>query len=196
MYRIAVLSSSNGTDLQAIIDEMKAGTMLGVELAVVISDKKDSYALRRAHEQGYETHFLNPKGKSREEYDAELSSMLIQRKVDLVVLAGYMRIISNPLLIAFPRRIINIHPSLVPKYCGPGMFGDKVHEAVIKNKDTETGCTIHFVDAGVDSGEIIMQKRAEVTEEDTIQTVKEKVQKLEKKFYPEVIRRFADGQIK
>ena len=76
------------------------------------------------------------------------------------------------------------------------MFGDKVHEAVIKNKDTETGCTIHFVDAGVDSGEIIMQKRAEVTEEDTIQTVKEKVQKLEKKFYPEVIRRFADGQIK
>ena len=196
MYKIGVLASTKGTDLQAIIDEMKAGKMPGIELAVVAGNKRDAYALQRAREAGYKAIFVDPKGKTREQYDLELARVLKKHKVQLVVLIGYMRILSHAFVRQFPRRIINVHPALMPKFCGAGYFGANVHEAVLKAGERETGCTIHFVDEGVDTGEIIVQKKVAIEAGDTSDTLKNKVQALEKKWYPEVIRRFADGKIK
>lgn len=192
MFRIAVLASTRGTDLQAIIDEMKAGKMPGIELAVVISNKIDAYALERAEEQGYKTVFINPEGKSREEFDMEMLEILEKEKVDLIVLVGYMKILSVPFVKAFPKRIINVHPALIPKFCGKNFFGANVHEAVLAAGEKETGMTIHYVEEGVDTGEIILQKTCPVLPEDTPDTLKERVQSLEKQWYPEVIRQLAN----
>lgn len=191
MFKIAVLASTRGTDLQAIIDEIKEGKMPGVELSIVISNKEDAYALERARTQGFEALFISPKGKAREEYDAELVEELKNRQVDLVVLVGYMRVLTPVFIREFPHRIINVHPSLIPKYCGKDFYGQSVHEAVLQNKETETGMTIHYVDEGVDTGEIILQKTCPVYPNDTPESLKERVQELEKKWYPEVIRGLA-----
>jgi phosphoribosylglycinamide formyltransferase 1 len=196
MFRIGVLASTKGTDLQAIIDEMKAGKMQCVELAVVISNKKNAYALERAKSQGYKTVFVDPKGKSKPEYDMELAKILKEHGVDLVVLIGYMRILTPEFVHQFPHRIINVHPALIPKFSGSGFYGANVHEEVLKSKEKETGCTIHFVEEEVDAGEIIVQKKVAVDPSDTPETLKDKVQALEKKWYPEVIRWFAEGKIK
>jgi phosphoribosylglycinamide formyltransferase 1 len=196
MYKIGVLASTKGTDLQAIIDEMKADKMPGIELAIVVSNKKNAYALERAASQGYKAIFVDPKGKSKEEYDLELAKILKEHGVDLVCLIGYMRILTAEFVRQFPRRIINVHPALIPKFSGPGFYGANVHEEVLKSKEKETGCTIHFVEEEVDAGEIIVQKKVAVTTEDTADTLKEKVQALEKKWYPEVIRWFSEGKIK
>lgn len=195
-FRIAVLASTRGTDLQAIIDEIKAGKMPGIELTLVVSNKKTAYALQRASEQGFETCFINPAGKSREEYDKELAALLESYQIDLVVLIGYMRILSPSFVRKFPRRIINVHPALTPKFSGPGFFGSNVHEEVLKAGEHETGCTFHFVDEEVDSGDIILQKKVAVDATDTPESLKEKVQTLEKTWYPEVIRWFAEGRVK
>lgn len=194
IYKIAVLASTKGTDLQAIIDEQKAGKMPGVELSIVISNKKNAYALERAAEQGYKTIFVDPKGKTKEAYDEELITILKEYQVDLVVLIGYMRILTPTFVRAFPRRIINVHPSLMPKFSGPGFYDSNVHEEVLKAGETESGCTIHFVDEGVDTGEIILQKKVAVSPQDTAETLKAKVQALEKEWYPEVIREMAQGK--
>ncbi len=191
MFKIAVLASTRGTDLQAIIDEMKAGDMPGIELAAVISNKKNCYALERAKEQGYETFWVNPKGKSREEFDMEIAEILEEKEVDLICLVGYMRILSAEFVRKFPKKIINVHPSLVPKFSGKNFYDHNVHKAVIESGDTETGMTIMFADEGVDTGEIIIQKSCPVSPEDSPETLKEKVQALEKKYYPEVIRKLA-----
>ncbi len=195
IFRIAVLASTKGTDLQAIIDEIKAGEMPGIELSIVISNKKESYALERARLEGYKTLFIDPKNKTREQFDAELGRVLKENEIDLVVLVGYMRILTPPLVRQFKRKIINVHPALMPKFSGPGFFGHNVHEAVLKAQEKETGCTIHFVDEGVDTGDIILQKKVAILPEDTAESIKEKVQTLEKQWYPEVIRKFAEGKI-
>lgn len=195
MYRIAILASTRGTDLQAIIDELKAGKMPGITLACVISNKKDCYALERARTEGYETFFIDPEGKSREQFDEEMSKILMEKKVDLIVLVGYMRILSSPFVRKFKNKIINVHPALLPKYGGKNFMDTNVHEAVIRNHEKETGMTIHFVDEGVDTGKIILQKTVPISKDDTPKTLKEKVQALEKKWYPEVIRLFAEGKI-
>lgn len=201
MLKIGVLASTRGTDLQAIIDELKSGKMPGVELAIVISNKKNAFALERASSQGFKTIFIDPKNpdgkiKSRQEYDLEVARILKANKVDLVCLIGYMRILSAEFVRQFPRKIINVHPALMPKFSGPGFFGANVHEEVIKSGEKETGCTIHFVDESVDTGEIIVQKKVTIEPNDTAETLNKKVQDLEKKWYPEVIRRFADGPLK
>lgn len=188
-FKIGVLASTNGTDLQAIIDEMKAGKMPGIELAVVAGNNRGAYALKRASEQGYKAVFVDPSGKSREEFDAEIARVLEAESVDLVVLVGYMRILSAPFVRKF--KIINVHPALIPKFCGKNFFGQSVHEAVLKAGETQTGMTIHYVDEGVDTGKIIVQKKCPVEPSDTADTLKEKVQALEKKWYPEVIRMLA-----
>ena len=194
-FRIGVLASTKGTDLQAIIDELKDGKMPGIELAVVLSNKKNAYALERARLQEYKAIFVDPKNKTREEYDLELAKLLKEHQVDLVVLIGYMRILTPTFVKQFPRRIINVHPALMPKFGGPGFFGSNVHEAVLAAGEKETGCTIHFVEDEVDAGEILVQEKVEVTPDDTPASLKEKVQTLEKKCYPEVIRKFAAGDI-
>lgn len=191
MFRIGVLASTNGTDLQAIIDEMKAGLMPGVEIAIVISNKADCYALQRAKEQGYHTLFIDPTNLTREEFDTRVAQSLKEAQVDLVVLVGYMRILSPQFVQKFPRKIINVHPALIPKFSGKNFFGQSVHEAVLAAHEAETGMTIHYVDEGCDTGEIILQKTCPVTPHDTPETLKEKVQALEKKWYPEVIRQLA-----
>ncbi len=196
MFKIAVLASTKGTDLQAIIDEMKAGKMPGIELAVVISNKKNCYALQRAKEQGFKTVFINQKNKTREEFDKKMAEILEKENVDLIALVGYMRILSPAFARKFHKKIINVHPALIPKFCGPKFFGANVHEAVIKAGEKETGMTIHYVDEGVDTGEIILQKKCQVEPSDTPEILKTKVQELEKKWYPEVIRQIAKNSKK
>ena len=190
MFKIAVLASTTGTDLQAIIDELKAGNMPGIELCLVASNK-DCYAIQRAEEQGYKTLVIEAQNKSREEFDQELAAVLKSYEIDLVVLVGYMRILTAEFVRQFPKQIINVHPALIPKYSGKSFYGQSIHEAVIENKESETGMTIHFVDEGVDTGEIILQKKCSVTAQDTAETLKEKVQALEKEFYPQVIKGIA-----
>lgn len=194
MYRIGILASTKGTDLQAIIDEINDGKMPGIEIAIVLSNKENAYALERAKIQGVKALFIDSKGKSWEEYDQELARILKEHKVDLVCLIGYMRILSSEFTQQFPGHIINVHPALMPKFSGPGFYGKSVHEAVLEAGETETGCTIHIVDEGVDTGEIIAQKKIIIEVDDTAETLKKKVQALEKKLYPEVIRHFADQE--
>jgi len=195
-FRIGVLASTKGTDLQAIIDEINEGKMPGIEIAVVIGNKKNAYALERARLQEVKAIFVDPQDKTREEYDREVSKILDENRVDLLILIGYMRILSPWFVNKYHRKIVNVHNALMPKFSGPGFFGTNVHEQVLKAGESETGCTIHFVEEGVDTGEIIAQKKIEVSPGETVESLKEKVQALEKKLYPEVIRKFAAGEIK
>lgn len=196
MFKIAVLASTNGTDLQAIIDEMKAGKMEGIELSVVIGDKKSAYALERASEQGFEAVFVDPKDKSREEFDKEMAVILKEKGVDLICLIGFMRILSSWFVREFEGKIINVHPAIdMTKYAGPGAMNLDVHKAVIENNEKESGCTIHYVTEGVDEGPIIAQADVVVEPDETPESLKEKVQAQEKLLYPEVIRRFAKGEV-
>lgn len=185
-FRIAVLASTKGTDLQAIIDAIHAGT-LHAELACVVSNKKNCFALERARTQGFKTHFINPKDKTREQFDAEMVTVLQQEKIDLVVLVGYMRILTPVFIHAFKDKIINVHPALIPKYSGKEFYGANVHEAVLKSGDTESGMTIHYVTEEVDAGKILLQKKCPVMPGDTPETLKARVQELEKEWYPKVI---------
>lgn len=192
-FRIGVLASTNGTDLQAIMDEMSAGKMPGIELAVVASNVEDCGALKKARAFGAKAVFVNPAGKSREEFDAELVKVL--GGLDLICLIGYMRILSPVFVRAYEGKIINVHPALLPKYSGPGFYGANVHEAVLNAGEKETGMTIHFVTEGVDEGPILIQKRVAIETGDTAESLKEKVQVLEKKWYPEAIRLISEGKI-
>lgn len=187
-FKIAVLASTRGTDLGAIIDEIRAGR-LNVELNVVISNKKNCYAIERARKQGFDTVFIDPQNRTREEFDREMILELVRRKIDLVVLVGYMRILTPEFVRAFSGRIINVHPALLPKFGGKKFFGRSVHEAVLASGERETGMTIHYVTDEIDGGPIIVQKRVAVSPDDTPDTLKEKVQALEKEWYPRVIKK-------
>lgn len=191
IFKIAVLASTRGTDLQAIIDEIKADKMSGIELALVASDKQNCYALQRAREQGFKTVFVDPKNKSREKFDEELARILEENKINLVVLVGFMRILTPAFVRKFKNKIINVHPALIPKFCGRNFYGKNVHEAVLKAGEKETGMTIHYVEEGVDTGKILLQKKCPVLPGDTTETLKSRVQELEKKWYPKIIRQIA-----
>lgn len=193
--RVAVLASTRGTDLQAIIDEIKAGR-LDAHIACVVSNKKNCYALERAHSHGIKTYFVDPKEKSRAEFDREVVQILENEKIELVVLVGYMRILTPYFIEKFHHKIINVHPALIPKYCGKDFFGNNVHEAVLAAGETETGMTIHFVEEEVDGGPIIIQKKCPVFATDTAETLKERVQALEKEWYPKVVQMFARGDLR
>ena len=143
-FRIAVLASTRGTDLQAIIDEIKGRKLPGVELSVVVSDQKDCYALERAKEAGFETVWVDPLGKKRVEFDREVMKILDEEKVDLICLIGFMRLLSSEFVRHYKHQIINVHPALLPKYGGKGFHGENVHEAVLASGDKVTGMTIHY----------------------------------------------------
>ena len=186
-----VLASTNGTDLQAIIDEMKAGTMPGIDLKFVLVDNESCGAAEKAKKADIPVVFLNPKDPQgqkidREAYDRQLAAVCHSHQIDLIVLVGWMRILSASFVRQFPKKIINIHPSLLPKY--PGMDLN-VHAEVLRNHEKESGMTIHYVDEGIDSGEIILQKSIPIAAGETVESLNEKVQALEKHWYPEVIRR-------
>jgi phosphoribosylglycinamide formyltransferase-1 len=192
--RLAVLGSTRGTDLQAIIDAIKSG-LLKAEIVCVISDKKDAYILERAKQHGIEALFINPKGLTREEYDKLIMDEIEKHSpVDLILLIGYMRILSNQFVKKYKWRIINIHPSLLPAFAG-GMDLN-VHKAVLDYGVKVTGCTLHFVDEGVDTGPIILQKPVMVDDDDTPETLKAKVQKAEQEVLIEAIKLFQRGLIR
>lgn len=182
---IAVFASTRGTDFQAIIDALEAGNLPGVDLKFLLTNKKDCGAVEKAKKHGIKVVFVDPKGKTREEYDRELVAICLREKIDLICLVGWMRILSPIFVRAFGGKIINVHPSLLPKY--PGMDLD-VHAEVLRNKEKETGMTIHFVTEDVDSGPILIQKSIPVLPDDTPESLKGRVQELERKYYPEAIR--------
>ena len=185
MIRLGVLGSTNGTDLQAILDAVSAGK-LDADVAVVISNRTGAYILERAEINNVPAFFISRKGKKREEFDGEITAVLKEHRVDLVLLIGFMRILSPEFCRVWQDRILNVHPSLLPKYAG-GM-DINVHEEVLKNKDTETGCTIHFVNEVVDAGPILIQKKCNVDPDDTADSLKTKVQTLEGEAFIEAIK--------
>jgi len=176
MIKLGVLGSTKGTDLQAILNAISSGE-LDAEAAVVISNRENSYILERVRSHNVPAEFISHRGKLREEFDREMTAVLINHEVDLVLLIGFMRILSSEFCREWQDRILNVHPSLLPKYAG-GM-DTNVHAEVLKNKDTSTGCTIHFVTDELDGGPILIQKECAVETDDTVETLKAKVQKLE-----------------
>ena len=174
--RIAVCVSGGGTNLQAIIDAIDNGTIHNTEIAVVISNNKNAYALERAEKAGIEGVCISPKDfASREEFNKAFLEKLDSYNVDLVVLAGFLVVIPPEMIRKYEYKIINIHPSLIPSFCGTGYYGLKVHEGVLARGVKVTGATCHFVDEGTDTGPIILQKAVEVMEDDTPEVLQRRV---------------------
>jgi len=184
--RMAVLVSGGGTNLQSVIDAVEAGTLTS-QIVCVISNKETAYGLERARKHQIPAHFINPK---EEGYDDKLFALLQGEKVDLIVLAGYLKILSPSLIQAYKKKIINIHPSLLPKFGGKGFYGIHVHEAVLAAGEKESGATVHFVDEGVDTGEIIIQRKVSVEAEDTAESLQSRIlEQLEHKILVEAIKK-------
>ena len=174
--KIAVCVSGGGTNLQAIIDKINSGEIHNTEIAVVISNNKNAYALKRAAGAGIEGVCISPKDyASRDEFNKAFLEKLNSYNVDLVVLAGFLVVIPEEMIRQYRNRIINIHPSLIPSFCGTGYYGLKVHEGVLSRGVKVTGATCHFVDEGTDTGPIILQKAVEVLEGDTPEILQRRV---------------------
>ena len=184
MIKLGVLGSTKGTDLQKIIETEKLG-QLKAKLSVVISNKKDAYILERAKTYNIPAIHISLKNKTREMFESRVTLVLEKYHVDLILLIGFMRILSAEFCQTWKNKIINVHPSLLPKYSG-GM-DSSVHEQVLKSKDIESGCTIHYVTEQVDAGQIIMQKRCQIEKNETVETLKSKVQQLEGEAFVQVI---------
>jgi phosphoribosylglycinamide formyltransferase-1 len=197
MLKIAVLVSGGGTNLQAIIDRIKDGTIADAKIDVVISNNKGAYALERAEKAGIDALVISPKDfEDRAQFNQALLSELKARNVDLVVLAGYLVVVPEVVISEFRNRIINIHPSLIPSFCGKGYYGLKVHEAVLSRGVKVTGATVHFVDEGTDTGPIILQKAVEVKPSDTPEVLQRRVmEEAEWVILPRAIAMIAKGQI-
>lgn len=174
LTRFAVLISGNGSNLQALIDEVHAKEI--AEIVLVLSDRADAYGLIRAEKAGIPAFFVDPKEyPDRQEYHLALLRMVLEAKADFVVLAGYLRILTKPWIDIFPNRILNIHPSLLPRHCGKGYYGLKVHEAVLAAGDAESGATVHFVDEGTDTGPVLYQEPVKVAADETPESLQQKV---------------------
>ena len=184
MIKLGVLGSTKGTDLQKIIETEKLG-QLKAELSVVISNKKDAYILERAKAYNIPAIHISLKNKTREMFESRVTLVLEKYHVDLILLIGFMRILSAEFCQTWKNKIINVHPSLLPKYSG--RMDSSVHEQVLKSKDIESGCTIHYVTEQVDAGQIIMQKRCQIEKNETVETLKSKVQQLEGEAFVQVI---------
>lgn len=196
--RVAVLVSGGGTNLEAILNSIEQGTIRNAEVAVVISNKKEAYALERAKNHGVEGICISPKEYAdRSEFGIAMVEALKVREIDLVVLAGYLVILPVELIHAYENRMINIHPSLIPAFCGKGFYGLKVHEEVLKRGCKVTGATVHFVDEGTDTGPIILQKAVEVQEGDTHEVLQKRVmEQAEWKILPQAIDLIANEKVK
>lgn len=176
--KIGVLISGGGTNLQAIIDACKEAT-INAEVVLVISNKPGVYGLERAKKEGIHAEFINPKLFSALDYDLELIKSLEKKDVDLVVLAGFLKVLSPLFINKYRDKIINVHPSLIPEFCGDGYYGERVHKAVLESASKISGATVHFVDEGVDTGKIILQESVEVSEDDTVESLGKKVLEIE-----------------
>lgn len=198
MLRIAVLVSGGGTNLQAIIDAIAAGKITDTEIAAVISNNKNAYALERAKQAGIKDIVVSPKDfETREVFNENLLKTLQEVNPDLIVLAGYLVVIPESVIDAFENRIINIHPSLIPAFCGTGYYGLKVHEASLKRGVKVVGATVHFVDKGTDTGPIIMQKAVAVQNGDTPKVLQQRVmEQAEWNILPAAIDKIAHGKVR
>lgn len=197
MLKIAVLVSGGGTNLQAILDAIDAGEITNAKVEVVISNNKEAYALERAAEHGIEALCISPKAyESRAAFNAAFLEKLNAYQVDLVVLAGFLVVLPPELTAQYPNRIINIHPSLIPSFCGTGYYGLKVHEGALARGVKVTGATVHFVDEGTDTGPIILQKAVEVKQGDTPELLQRRVmEQAEWKILPKAIDLIANGKV-
>ena len=176
MLNIAVLVSGGGTNLQAIIDASERGEIPGGRLALVLSSSPKAYALERAAKHGIPSEVVSRKEcATREEFDGKLLETLERHNIDLIVLAGFMCILSKEFTDRYPNRIINVHPSLIPSFCGDGFYGLKVHEAALRYGVKVTGATVHFVNEICDGGQIILQKAVDVLEDDTPESLQKRV---------------------
>lgn len=197
MLKIAVLVSGGGTNLQAIIDKIAEGVITNTEIAVVISNNKNAYALERAKQAGVEAVCVSPKDyENREQFNQEFLKTLDSYQVDLVVLAGFLVVIPPAMIQKYESRIINIHPSLIPSFCGTGYYGLKVHEGALARGVKVTGATVHFVDEGTDTGPIILQKAVEVQNGDTPEILQRRVmEQAEWEILPRAIHLIANGKV-
>ena len=198
MLRIAVLVSGGGTNLQAIIDAIAAGKITDTEIAAVISNNKNAYALERAKQAGIKDIVVSPKDfETREVFNENLLKTLQEVNPDLIVLAGYLVVIPESVIDAFENRIINIHPSLIPAFCGTGYYGLKVHEAALKRGVKVVGATVHFVDKGTDTGPIIMQKAVAVQNGESPKVLQQRVmEQAEWNILPAAIDKIAHGKVR
>ena len=195
MVKIGVLISGGGTNLQAIIDNIENGCING-KIQLIISNRKDAYGLERGKKAGIESLYVNPKNfTNTDEYNLRLIKEFKDRDVDLVVLAGYLKILSSEFIQEFRNRIINIHPSLIPSFCGDGYYGERVHKAVLDYGCKVTGATVHFVDEGTDTGPIILQRCVEVEDDETVQSLQKKVLKVEHEILVNAVRLYCDNLI-
>jgi len=186
MKNIAVLISGSGTNLQSIIDKQS-----NYKVVVVVSNKEDAFGLERAKKAGIPAIFINHKGLERQEHEKKIVEVLDKYKIDLVVLAGYMRILSPYFVKKYKERLINIHPALLPSFPGTDGYGDTFNYGCKVG-----GCTVHFVDEGVDTGPIIIQRANPIKEDDTLESFKERGLKIEHEALPEAIKLFCDGKLK
>ena len=197
MLNVAVLVSGGGTNLQALIDAWQEGKIRGGRIAVVISGNPSAFALERAKKAGIPTAVLVRKTyPTQQAYDAALLAKLAEYGADLVVLAGFLTIISNEIVEQYRNRILNIHPSLIPSFCGPGYYGLKVHEEALRRGVKVTGATVHFVNEVCDGGPIVLQKAVEVLPEDTPQTLQRRVmEQAEWQLLPKAVSLFCEGRL-
>lgn len=195
--KIAVLVSGGGTNLQAIMDAIDSGSITNAEIKVVISNNKNAYALERAAGKGIENLCISPKDyPDRAAFNEAFLAKLNSYQVDLVVLAGFLVVIPPEMIAQYKNRIINIHPSLIPSFCGTGYYGLKVHKGVLSRGVKVTGATVHFVDEGTDTGPIILQKAVAVEQGDTPEILQRRVmEQAEWKILPEAINLIANGKV-
>ena len=198
MLKIAVLVSGGGTNLQAIIDAIADGTITDTQIVTVISNNAGAYALERANAAGIAASCISPKNyESRALFNEALLEAVQASGADLIVLAGFLVVIPEQMIRAYRNRIINIHPSLIPSFCGTGYYGLKVHEGVLARGVKVTGATVHFVDEGTDTGPILLQKAVEVRQDDTPQSLQRRVmEEAEWKLLPRAIDLFAHDRVR
>jgi phosphoribosylglycinamide formyltransferase-1 len=192
MYKIAVLISGGGTNLQAVIDNIENGS-LNCSIEAVIADSPNAKGIQRAASKSINTYVLNKKELGESLSDEILR--ILDKKVDLIVLAGFLSILNGKLLKRFKNRIINIHPSLIPSFCGNGMYGIKVHEAAINYGVKVSGCTVHLVDEGTDTGPILFQNTVQVTSKDSAKDLQNRILVQEHLALSEAIKKFSEGKI-
>ncbi len=197
MLKVVVMVSGGGTNLQAVIDSVKNQTITNTQIVGVISNNKNAYALKRAEENGIPSECISPKNyETREIFNEKLLQAVKAYEPDLIVLAGFLVVIPPAMIGEYKNRMINIHPSLIPSFCGTGYYGLKVHEAALARGVKVVGATVHFVDEGTDTGPIILQKAVEVLQGDTPETLQKRVmERAEWKILPRAIDLIANGKV-
>lgn len=192
--RLVVMASGNGTDFQSILDAINSG-YINAKIVALISDKENAYALKRAVCNGITTYCL-PKKKLKNNFYNELIKIVDKINPDGIILAGFITILNEEIVSKYKNKIINIHPSLIPSFCGKGFYGSYVHKAVIDYGVKYTGCTVHFVENGADTGPIILQEVVKVDDDDTPTTISEKVLKVEHRLLPYAVKLFVEERLK